>query len=198
MKYGMMIFKSITEYNRLKESAIIKYILFFIMANPTADTTKFQSMEVKGEEELWAFTWAPSDKYQYYGRKDRLKQFEIASRHLLYRSLTELKIKYDIIAEVSTPYILQDGAVGRLHLHGILCMTPIQRVKLYMGPIKLLTANARVEIKPITDKQGWLTYISKQKKLMGVHVTHQSCLPAAKPKNKTIMDMLNDLDKVVV
>lgn len=142
---------------------------------------------------LWAFTWAPDDHTQYFNRKDRYKQFLLTAKHLLYKIFTNNKIQYKVITEVSTPYIIQDGGVGRLHLHGILTLSEKQRRDLYLQDIRILTAHGRVEIKPITDKEGWEDYINKQQELENTEfITQETLTPAALPDNRSIQQTLGD------
>lgn len=141
----------------------------------------------------WAFTWAPDDHTQYFNRKDRYKQFLLTAKHLLHKIFTINKIQYKVITEVSTPYILQDSGVGRLHLHGILTLTERQRRDLYLQDIRILTAHGRVEIKPVTDQAGWEEYITKQQELENIeYITHETLLPAALPDNRNILQTLGD------
>lgn len=103
----------------------------------------------------YAITINPSDKYQYFGLKNRINLF-IKGLELDYRAY--LPPNYSLYIELSD--------IGRLHWHGTIIYRDMDEVVyFYLNKIHSLLKHANIKIKEITD-EGWDGYCYKQ------HVFH--------------------------
>lgn len=115
------------------------------------------------KNEWYSFTLAPSDAYQYAGKKDRLKKFT----DLMYESFLALdssKIKYRFDIDISEPKNIQKSIGPRLHIHGRL-LFPCSRSILdwQLMHAYSLSRIGILDIDTIEDISIWDKYCEKYK-----------------------------------
>ncbi len=110
----------------------------------------------------YTITLNPSDKYQYFGKEQRLAKYN----NQLYESFIGLGIDYYLVTELSEPHKFQiQGKKGpRLHSHGIIRFPTTKSLALFLmhGYYTLLRIYG-IEIDTITDIETWYSYMTKQK-----------------------------------
>lgn len=109
---------------------------------------KYEEMDT---EEEYAFTYAPSDIYQFWDKPERFDCFKQKMRTFLTtRVNSSLRLRYR--HEIS-PH-------GRLHLHGYIQIP--HKLNFYLYTVPLLEEWGTLCIKPITTYVDWDNYCLKQ------------------------------------
>ncbi len=110
----------------------------------------------------YSFTLNPSDKFQFYGKMDRLKRF----RNFFYELFLSIKFTYEVFIEISEPRGMQrDTYKGpRLHMHGkVRFETSKQLGTFLLIDFYKFTRVALVDIDTISDPLVWYQYCTKQR-----------------------------------
>lgn len=120
------------------------------------------------EKGYYAITINPSDKHQYFGKKDRIQLF----RNFLHEqllSLSQWRIGYSLCLELSEPKSNSTASKNgpRLHVHGIIRFTSTLSIKnfLLMGMYNM-TRYSNYDIDTIDNMQIWYDYCHKQQHIM--------------------------------
>lgn len=149
----------------------------------------------------YTLTISPNDKLQHFNSINRLRKVTDDVRTLLYNTLGST-LRYELYTEVSYPTEIQNNRGGRIHYHGIIYLTPVQKAKMYVEYLPKLTNECRIELDTIQDLAIWQSYIIKDKEAMFAyckeeHVPYKLDNHMAKPTlqkekvNKGVYDYLN-------
>lgn len=117
------------------------------MSNQRNQIPKFEELK---QHTTYAFTYAPSDKQQFWGETERLQMFKSKISYWFMSTLKQSHIKVRI--ELS-PH-------GRLHLHGYITIE--NKMDFYLYTIPKLQDYGNIVIKPITSPDEWEKYCCKQ------------------------------------
>jgi len=110
---------------------------------------------------MYSVTLNPVDKYQYFGKVNRLRLF----RSYCYEQLLATNYRYEYFIELSEPRGMKtQGYNGpRLHMHGTISFsTPKELGGFLMTGLYDLLRWTSVDIDTILNKVIWDKYISKQ------------------------------------
>lgn len=113
----------------------------------------------------YAITINPTDKYQYYGKHDRLEKFKTFINEQLVH-YPQYGIHYKLWIELSEP---KNKTVNgpRLHLHGIITFHSKKSVKHFLlNEIYKITRYAVYDIDTIENMETWITYCTKQQHII--------------------------------
>lgn len=117
------------------------------MANQRNQIPKFETLDPKTQ---YAFTYAPSDRQQFWGEPNRFELFKgkISTWFMSVLKTTTIKVRIEL------------SPSGRLHLHGYI--TILDKMDFYLYLIPKLSDYGTIAIKPITDPFDWEAYCNKQ------------------------------------
>lgn len=149
------------------------------MTTQRNENIKYEDMETN---KAYAFTFAPSDKIQFWDDPDRFNKFKqriITS----FTSLFSAKGKVMVTIEVS-PH-------GRLHLHGYLTIADKMHHYLYIVP--QLEEYGTICIKQLTSDKEWNEYCTKQKLTEYIYIPLYT-KPISKKKRATASEVRRTVD----
>lgn len=112
----------------------------------------------------FAFTYCPTDKYQFVSNPNRMKTAVKHFHRIISRNLP-CDTSYEMYVELSKPEQAQDGKMSRIHWHGLLSFKDWSAIQqFYCENFHNLTKYARIEIKEIEDEDNmikWMDYATK-------------------------------------
>lgn len=120
------------------------------MTHQKANHNEIPKYEDLQQGTLYAFTYAPSDRQQFWEELDRFELFKKKIGTFFMSILGKTYIKFRI--ELS-PH-------GRLHLHGY--MTIDDKMSFYLYTIPKIEEFGQIHLKPINDPIKWDAYCIKQ------------------------------------
>lgn len=114
----------------------------------------------------YSFTLNPNDKRQYFEVTNRIHKLT----EFIEQELLEIpNVDVDVYMEVSR--------TGRLHFHGTIAFSTKESiVHFYVNKMNDWLSFCNMEIAPLKDPDIWLTYCTKSKSLIDVHITTKDCL----------------------
>ncbi len=136
----------------------------------------------------YEITINPEDRYQYFGAPRRLEKFIVKSQSLLRDSLGVYDTEYELVTELSEPYINvhKKSPLPRLHFHGKIKFKTDVHVGLFLlNGLYLLSRFALVTINKYR-KDKWTGYIHKQNAIM-VALSKQMKVPYILHSNQKII-----------
>lgn len=150
----------------MKFSEVIIYILLDIMTR--ADFAKQQILSptdiVIAKD--YTFTVNPSDKHQFFGNLDRIKE---ATKHINVFLRCYPKVRIYLALDMSR--------TGRIHWHGTIMFPTTESIRMfYEQYVHSMLETHQIEMDTIADTDKWNEYIHKVENLWDVEVrTETSC-----------------------
>lgn len=109
------------------------------------------------------FTICPTDEQQHVNSPCRINMVSNHIRTILYDTIGDV-FYYNLFTEISEPQIGQDSVMARIHFHGVISLSPEQKVLFYAEYFHKLSRYFRFEVDTIKyEVEKFLIYCTKQR-----------------------------------